>query len=189
MKQPELLLPENVCLHIVDVQQSLMSKIHRADAVEKTIALLVNCCRVLNVPIIANTQYKKGLGPYVAAIEALLKDVEPIDKTEFSAAKNEQTAAAVRALPEHVHTIVLTGVETHICIYQTAVGLMESGKNVWIVSDGVSARNREDHKVGIRRLERLGAVVGSAEMLIYELLGKAGTPQFKMILPYITGTR
>lgn len=115
--------------------------------------------------------------------------MEAIDKVEFSATKNEQTAEAIKGLSECVSTVVLTGLETHICIYQTAVGLMQMGKKVWIVSDAVSSRNAEDHQVALRRLEGLGASVGSSEMLIYELLEKAGTPQFKEILPFIVGTK
>jgi len=182
---PRLLSPENVCLQIIDVQQSLMAKIHQADMVEETVGLMINCAKILGVPIVANTQYKKGLGPYVSSVEMLLDGAPQLDKVEFSAVAESKTAAAINGLPETVTTVILTGVETHICIYQTAVGLLAMGKEVWIVSDGVSSRNVVDHQMGIDRLLRLGVSVGPAEMLIYELLAKAGSPEFKQILPYI----
>lgn len=183
--KPRLLTPENVCLQIIDVQQSLMAKIHRADMVAETVGLMIQCARILDIPIVANTQYKKGLGPYVESVDALVEGIPQFDKVEFCAVGNRETAAYIEALPETVTTIALVGVETHICIYQTAVGLLAMGMDVWIVSDGVSSRKAEDHEMGIDRLLRLGASVGPAEMLIYELLGKAGSPEFKKVLPHI----
>ena len=180
-----LLNPENVCLQIIDVQQSLMSKIKGADKVIETIELMINCAKILGMPIVANTQYKKGLGPYVASVEPLLEDISQIDKTEFNAVANSETAMFLDGLASEVDTIILVGVETHICIYQTAMGLLAKGLNVWVVTDGVSSRNLADHQVGLLRLQSMGVCLGSLEMLVYELLGKAGSPVFKKILPFI----
>ncbi len=180
-----LLAPENICLQIIDVQKSLMSKIENAEKIAATVELMVHCGRIFNVPIIANTQYKKGLGPYVANIEPLVADIPCFDKVEFNAVSNDETEAFIDNLPESVTTVALVGVETHICIYQTAMGLLQKGFSVWVVSDGVSSRDCEDHRHGLLRMASEGVIVGSAEMLIYELLGKAGTSQFKQVLPYI----
>jgi nicotinamidase-related amidase len=180
-----LLAPENVCLQIIDVQKSLMAKIHEAGKVASTVEFVIQCAGILSIPVVANTQYKKGLGSYVENVEALLADVPQFDKVEFNALANPETSAFIANLPPSIQTIILVGVETHICIYQTAMGLLERGKNVWIVSDGVSSRKISDHREGMSRLQSSGAVIGSSEMLIYELLGKAGTPEFKKILPYI----
>ncbi len=180
-----LLAPENICLQIIDVQQSLMAKINSADKVVATIALMIRCAKILGIPIIANTQYKKGLGPYVSTLEPLLEEISQIDKTEFNAASNNETALFIDALPKAVDTIVLVGVETHICIYQTAMGLLAKGLNVWVVADAVSSRHMDDHQSGLLRLQSLGVSLGSSEMLIYELLGKAGGPKFKEILPFV----
>jgi nicotinamidase-related amidase len=185
MTKNGLLAPENCCLQIIDVQESLMAKIHGAEEVASTIELMVRCAKILEMPALANTQYKKGLGPYVAGIEALVGDLPQFDKVEFNALANEKTAVFINALPKTVTTMVLVGVETHICIYQTAMGLLKKGFFVWIVSDGVSSRSELNHQQGLARLEKMGAVVGPAEMLIYELLGKAGTPAFKAVLPHI----
>lgn len=180
-----LLAPENVCLQIIDVQKSLMAKIHEAEKVAATIELMIRCAGILGLPVLANTQYKKGLGPYVDNVATLVAEVPQIDKVEFNALANAETAAFIDGLPDRVRTVALVGVETHICIYQTAMGLLERGKEVWIVSDGVSSRNVNDHREGLARLQSAGAAIGSAEMLTYELLGKAGTPEFKKFLPYI----
>lgn len=183
--KPRLLHPENVCLQIIDVQKSLMAKIHRAERAAETVALMINCSKILDIPIIGNTQYQKGLGPYVDSVEGLMDGIPRFDKVEFCATGNSETAAYIDALPDEVTTIALVGVETHICVYQTAVGLLNMGKEVWVVSDGVSSRNVEAHEMGIDRLQQLGVAVGPAEMLIYELLGKAGSPEFKAVLPHI----
>jgi len=180
-----LLTPANVCLQVVDVQQSLMAKIHRTEKVAETVRLMIECARIMNIPIVANTQYKKGLGPYVQVVEEVVEDIPVFDKVEFSAAANDTTANFIKNLPESVTTMVLVGVETHICIYQTAMGLLDMGKKVWVVSDGVSSRDVEAHQAGMERLKNEGVLTGPAEMLIYELLGKAGTPEFKKVLPYI----
>ncbi len=181
----QFLKKEQVCLHVVDVQKSLMAKINRADVVARTVALMCHCARILKVPIVANTQYVKGLGPYVDELQPLLTDIPTFDKIEFNAVDNEKTNGFIDSLPEIVNTVILVGVETHICIYQTAVGLLNKGLNVWVVSDGVSSRSSEAHIDGINRLRDLGVAVGSAEMLIYELLGAAGSSEFKEVLPYI----
>ena len=180
-----LLAPKNVCLQIIDVQQSLMAKIIAADKVIAVIEFLINCGKILGIPMIANTQYKRGLGPYVPSIEALFDGIDILDKSEFDALANKETASRIDALPKEVDTIILVGVETHICIYQTAMGILARGLDVWVVSDGVSSRNLDDHQAGLYRLQSMGASIGSSEMLIYEMLGKAGSPEFKQILPII----
>lgn len=180
-----LLKPENVCLHVVDVQASLMAKIAGKQVVEDNIALLIKCFKIMDVPIVASTQYKRGLGSYVEQIEKLVEGIPQFDKVTFGAAGDGDTLSHLQGLKPGVQTVVLVGVESHICVYQTALGLLAQDFNVWIVSDAVSSRNREDHDVAMRRMETLGISIGSTEMLIYELLGKAGSPQFKAILPYI----
>lgn len=181
----QLLAPENCYLHIIDPQIRLMSQIYDAEQVVETIRKVVHCARIIGLPILANTQYKKGLGPYVPELEELMDGVARPDKIEFNALAHPETRALVSSLPASIHTGILVGVETHICIYQTAMGMLEHGLVPWVVTDGVSSRKREHSAFGLARLEAMGAAVGPAEMIIYELLGKAGTPEFKAVLPYI----
>ncbi len=181
-----LLTPANICLQVIDVQEKLMAKIENAERMISIVELMLQCAQIFKIPVLANTQYRKGLGPYLANLEPLIAGQECIDKVEFNAVANKATEQFITALPKRVSTMVLVGVETHICIYQTARGLVDKGLRVWIVEDGVSARKLNDHEAGLRRLQNLdGVSVGPAEMLIYELLGKAGTAEFKQILPLI----
>jgi len=162
-----------------------MTHIHESARVRDTIITMVNCAKILGLPIIANTQYKKGLGPYVAGLEELMFDVPRPDKIEFNALANLETRQLIHKLPASVDTAILVGVETHICIYQTALGLQEYGLDPWIVADGVSSRTEANSHLGLARLRDTGAAVGPAEMILYELLGKAGTAEFKAVLPHI----
>jgi nicotinamidase-related amidase len=185
MMMKNLLEPGSVCLHVVDVQKSLMAKIDQVEAVERNIELLLHCSKILKIPILASTQYKKGLGPYVERIESLVEDAPQFDKVTFSAAADPATASHLDSLKPGVKTVIVVGVETHICVYQTALDLLDKGFEVWIVADAVSARNRFDHDIGLARMQSMGAAIGSTEMLIYELLGRAGSIEFKEILPFI----
>jgi len=186
-KKIGLLGLENCCLHLIDPQESLMAQIHGRDRVVATIKLMLQFARIVKLPVIANTQYKKGLGPYVAELESMMGDIPRPDKVEFGALANAPTREFYASLPESVTTVILCGVESHICIYQTAVGILAMGKTPWIVADAVSSRNVENHQLALQRLRDLGAVIGPSEMIIYELLGRAGTPNFKEVLPLIIG--
>ncbi len=185
MANVQLLSPESCYLHVIDVQESLMRQVHGSSKVTATTKMMIKCAGILNIPVVANTQYKKGLGLYVPELEELVTDIPRPDKVEFNGLANAETVAIVDMLPSTVKTVILVGVETHICIYQTAMGALARGLRPWIVSDGVSSRHIEHHEAGLARLTAAGADVGPAEMLIYELLGRASTPQFKKILPLI----
>ena len=180
-----LLQPQNCCLQVIDLQKSLMAQIHEAERVIATAQLMLRFAKIIKMPVLANTQYRKGLGVYVPEVEPLMEGIPRPDKIEFNAWANEETRARIEDLPEVVHTIILVGVETHICIYQTAAGILGRGFTPWIVADGVSARSEKNHQLALQRLRDMGAIVGPAEMLIYELLGKAGTALFKEVLPLI----
>jgi nicotinamidase-related amidase len=181
----KLLKPENCYLHIIDPQERLMSQIYEAERVSETILTMIHCARIIGIPIIANTQYKKGLGGYVPELEAEMNAVPRPDKVDFNAVADPETRSLVAQLLPEVNTAILVGVEAHICIYQTAAGLQEMGLQPWIVADGVSSRTLENYQLGLMRLRDTCAVVGPAEMIIYELLAKAGTAQFKAVLPHI----
>ncbi|MEE4241284.1 MAG: isochorismatase family protein [Desulfopila sp.] len=180
-----LLKPSDCCLHIIDPQKSLMAQIHEAKRVTRVIRLMLACSAVMGIPVLASTQYRKGLGPYVDELEDALGAIPQFDKVEFSAYENAATLEAFSSLPGKISTVIMVGVETHICIYQSAAGALRKGLTPWIVADGVSARTPVNHELGLERLRSLGAIVGPAEMIIYELLGRAGTDEFKKVLPHI----
>ena len=179
------LLPQECCLLVIDPQERLMAHIHEAERVSRNISLLLRLAEVLHIPVAACTQYKKGIGPFVPELAELLSDKPCVDKTEFNALANRRVRQMLNELPASVHTLLLCGVESHICVWQTAVGAMQAGYEVQVVADAISSRTPENHAYGQQRLRESGAVLAPAEMLIYEFLHKAGTPAFKAMLPYL----
>ena len=185
MKNYRPLTPDRCCLYIVDPQVQLMQHIFEAERVTANIALCIRCAQTLNIPILANTQYKKGIGPIVPELTDLLADVPCPDKTEFSGLANAESRQLADNLPDSVDTLLLAGIETHICIYQTAVGALDAGFQVQVIADAVSSRSPRNDALGQQRLRELGVILAPAEMLIYELLQRAGTPEFKAMLPFL----
>jgi len=185
INKPSFLRPEQCCLYIVDPQERLMAQIHGADVVEQNIILMIHLAKTFAIPVLANTQYKRGLGPLVPGLAGLLTAVPCPDKTEFNGLANPAVREEFAKLPSLVDTILLCGVESHICIYQTAVGALLAGYNVRVVADAISARTADNDQYGKQRLRELGAVLAPAEMIIYELLQRAGTEEFKAMLPYL----
>ena len=184
-KTVDFLTPDRCCLFVVDPQVKLMAAIHKAERVVKNGALMIHCAKALSMPIIASTQYKKGLGPLVPELAELLAGVPTGDKTEFNALANPEIRKLLAALPDTVDTMLLVGAEAHICIYQTAVGALQAGYRPWIVADAVSSREKRNLRLALARMQTLGMAVGPAEMAIYELLHKAGTEPFKAMLPHL----
>ncbi len=162
-----------------------MAHIHESRRVINNIDLMIRLADTLEFPIIANTQYKQGIGPIVEELVPLLADWPCIDKTEFNGLENAGVRCMLDKLPTTVDTLLLCGVESHICVYQTAMGAMRAGYKVRVIADAISSRTPENDAYAKERLRDIGVVVVPAEMIIYELLQKAGTPAFKAMLPYL----
>ncbi len=177
--------PEKVCLVVIDPQERLMAKIDRAEEVIARCVMMVRCFRQLGAYILPCTQYQKGLGTYPLALEKAVAGLPRYDKITFNILGDEQIASTVAGLPKQIETFALVGVETHICVYQSALALLEQGYNVWVATDAVSARREEYHREGVAQLRAEGAAAAPAEALLYAMLGRAGTPDFKKILPHI----
>lgn len=181
----ELLTPQRCCLVIVDPQERLMAAIYEADRVISNTILLIHCAKTLAIPILATTQYKKGLGPFVPELDELLTDVPCTDKVEFNGLANASVNTMFNSLPKSVDTLLLVGAEAHICIFQTAMGALQAGYRPWIVADAVSSRDKRNAELALNRMQALGMAVGPTEMAVYELLHKAGSPAFKAMLPHL----
>lgn len=179
------LRPQECCLLVIDPQERLMAHIHEAARVSRNIGLMLHLAAAMSIPVLACTQYKKGIGPFVPELAELLADKPCIDKTEFNALANPGMKRLFSALPASVHTLLLCGVESHICVWQTAVGARQEGYEVQVVADAISSRTPENDAYGQQRLREIGAALAPAEMLIYEFLQKAGTPAFKAMLPHL----
>ncbi len=179
------LLAKQCCLYVIDPQERLMAHIHEAERVIKNISLMIHLADTFSISILANTQYKKGIGPVVPELADLLIDVPCPDKVDFNGLANSAVQNELDRLDEAVDTLLICGVETHICVYQTSMAAVEAGYRVRVVADAVSSRTPENDGYGQQRLREIGVVVVPAEMIIYELLQKAGTAEFKAMLPYL----
>ncbi|OPL16705.1 MAG: hypothetical protein AVO38_07360 [delta proteobacterium ML8_D] len=180
-----ILNPKRCCLMVIDPQKNLMKAIHEAERVISNTALIIHCAKAMEIPIVATTQYKQGLGPFVPEIADLLADNNCVDKVEFNALANYKVKQCVADLSAAVDTLIMVGVEAHICVYQTASCAIRMGYRPWIVADAISSRKGRNTKLALRRMEIMGASVGPVEMAVYELLERAGTPIFKALLPYL----
>ena len=177
--------PQECFLMVIDPQEKLLKAVCQPERVVKNIVLLIKASQEFGVPIVATTQYRKGLGDYVSEVKQVLGNVEPLDKTEFNALKNPAVAEEVQRISRSV--MIICGVETHICVYQTALSALERDFQV-VVGDATSSRSPENISYGLSRMREGGVAVVSTEMLIYEWLEKAGTSAFKVLLPYFKKT-
>ena len=177
--------PNRCTLVVVDIQEKLLPPIFNKDALVKNSQLLVRLAKILSIPVMITTQYRKGLGAVVPEIASLLTDVPAIDKLEFSCFGSDQFRSGLKALPGNRNTVLLCGMESHICVMQTALGALNEGYLAHVASDAVSSRAEWNWKIGLDRMKAAGAVISSTEMMMYELLRCSGTPQFKELLPHL----
>jgi nicotinamidase-related amidase len=185
MSALEVLKPESSVLVVVDLQERLMPAIHDGTRVVRNATLLLRLARTLGIPAIATTQYAKGLGRMLPEIAELL-DSEPLDKTSFGCFGSEAFSARLETLAGR-RQLLITGVESHICMTQTVLGALDRGYAVHVASDAAGARTDENHGIGLARMERAGAVLSSTEMAMYELLGRSDSAAFKTMLPLLKG--
>ena len=179
------LAPEQCALLVVDIQERMMQAIGARDEVVRNAALLMKAANILQVPVLATTQYVARIGASLPEIQAELGSVIPLDKLEFGCFDNGPIVEAAKSLSREINTIIVCGVETHICIYQTVAGGLLQGYRMWVPADAVASRVDKNHQTGLARISEIGGIVANTEMIIYEWLHKAGTPAFKAILPYI----
>lgn len=177
MPHPTMMSAADTGLLVIDVQEKLMAKIPGADAIVRNIAFLVDSARLLGIPVQATEQYPKGLGPTVSELASRLP--ERPDKVAFS-------CCAIPGVVDAFHRgarpkVLLAGIETHVCVQQSALDLLALGFRVYIPADAVASRYAMDHERALRRMEQAGAVITTAESAVFEWVGQAGTPQFKEI--------
>ncbi|MEW6427828.1 MAG: isochorismatase family protein [Thermodesulfobacteriota bacterium] len=172
-------------LLVVDIQERLMPVIDGRQRVIDNTVLLIKAAKTLALPIVASTQYAARIGPLVPEVAGELAGIEPCDKMEFDCFANEDLRARLKGLGRAVDTLILCGVECHICVYQTVVGAIAGGYRVWVAADAVSSRTAANCATGLARIAQLGGVIGSTEMIIYDLLGRAGTEEFRALLPFL----
>ena len=178
---------ERCALLVVDIQEKLLPPIFRKEQLVRNSKLLIRAAGMLKIPAVISTQYAKGLGSTAPEVAALLPETEAIDKDQFSCFGSEAFCALLKRLPGQRNTLLLCGMESHICVMQTALGALRQGYIVHVASDAVSSRTEWNWKIGLDRMRAAGAVISSTEMMIYELMRSSATGAFKEMLPYLKG--
>ncbi|MCJ7598769.1 MAG: isochorismatase family protein [Methyloceanibacter sp.] len=176
-----LLARDKSQLLIIDVQEKLLAAISGKDRVVERCVRLVRAARLLNVPITLSEQYPQGLGPTVDPIrKAFANDGMIVDKVEFSCLKSEPLRERLHALRRQGRSqVVIGGIEAHVCVAQTAMGLEAEGFEAFVAADAVGSRPKNSRKLALMRLLNSRVDVVDSEMVLFEWLEKAGTPEFK----------
>lgn len=175
--------PARSALLVIDVQPTLMPFIHEGDRVLDRIAFLAKVSKLLEIPILTTEQNPSRMGTTHEALADLVVDPAPFSKMCFGACGCAPFMAALEETGRR--QVVVTGVETHICVSQTAQGLLEAGYEVVVCPDGVSARSLERHKLGMERIRDAGCVPAHTEAVAYEWLGTAEHPRFRDALAVV----
>jgi len=174
---------DNVTLLIVDIQGNLANLMHAKELLFRNIQKLIKGIQVLGIPILWLEQNPQGLGPTIPEIADLLSNIQPISKMTFSSCQNDRFVRALKALNRR--QILIAGIETHICVYQTAVDLLDLGYEVQVAADAVSSRNVGNKEIGLQKMKDFGASLTSVETALFELLKVAEGEQFKEILKIV----
>jgi nicotinamidase-related amidase len=178
---------DRCALIVVDIQEKLLPAIFQKEQLVRNVQILIRLARILKIPAIVSTQYAKGLGTTIPDIASLLPEAQAIDKMAFSCFGSDVFCSVLKRLPGNRNTVLLCGMESHICVNQTALGALREGYIVHVASDAVGSRTEWNWKIGLERMRASGAVISSTEMMTYELLRSSGTASFKEFLPHLKG--
>jgi nicotinamidase-related amidase len=175
---------QNSVYILIDFQSNLASAMKKEviDAAERNVGLMISACHTLKVPILVTEQYKKGLGLTVDRIkEKLSDDYNPVDKTDFSCYTNPEFFDKFRKINRKY--VIISGIEAHVCVLQSVLDLLANGYFVHVATDTVCSRYKNDWESAMDYLRDAGAVMTTTEIAVFQLLKKAGTPEFKALSP------
>ncbi len=178
-----LIKPDQSCLIVIDVQERLVPAMQAPARVIRNARTLMTAATKLDIPMLLTEQYPKGLGHIVPELQTLASHGTVIEKMHFSCMNEPVFAEAFKDLGRRQAVIV--GMEAHICVLQTGVDLMEQGYEIFVVTDATASRTLESEKACLDRLSAAGAGIVTTEMVVFEWLGCAGTPEFKELLQKI----
>ena len=170
---------EGCALLVIDVQERLLPVIHTAKEIERRVSAAVSGARILGLPVLATEQYPKGLGRTTGPVAAALKGITPIEKSRFSCCGVGGIDGTLADLEPK--TILIAGIETHVCVLQTCLDLLERRITPVLLADCAGTRHPHDHQVAVERIRDAGALVTTLESALFELLEVAGTEEFKRI--------
>jgi nicotinamidase-related amidase len=174
-----LIKADQSCLLVIDIQEKLMAALPDRERVIANSAWLIQIANELRLPVLASEQYPKGLGPAVPAVRRCLPEGAVMEKTHFACTAEPVCWERMSAIARQQW--ILVGAEAHVCVLQTALGLLEAGRKVYVVADAVASRRLEDAELALARLRAEGAQVVTREMVAFEWLQQAGTDLFRDI--------
>ncbi len=178
-----LITAERSCLLLVDIQERLAPAVPDAGAVVANCGTLLKAAARLEIPVLASEEYRAGLGVTVSPLIEALDESQRHEKMHFSCASEPGIAAALAALGRD--QVVIAGLETHVCVLQSALGLKAAGYQPFVVADATASRAQTNYALAINRLRRGDVGIVSVEMVLFEWLAVAGTPEFKDVLELI----
>ena len=175
--------PDHCVLLVIDIQGKLASVMHEKEQLFKNAAIMIEAAHILGIPILWTEQVPAKVGETVSEIVRFLPNIQPIEKESFSCYPNKRFREALSALNRK--QILVTGIETHVCVYQTVADLLDDEYEVQIIGDAVSSRAKENKGIGLTRMQVLGANITSTEMILCELIKTSEHKNFKSILNLI----
>lgn len=183
MRHENLADRSDTCLVVVDMQEPFLRVMFDRETVTANVNRLIDTAKILGMPVLATLQNPERMGGTVPEVEEHLPPHEPVSKMTFSCCGEESFAAQLAAFRKN--TVIVCGIETHICISQTAHDLLALGYTVHVPEDAVCSRTQSDWRAGIEKMRQSGAIITCTESAIYELLGCAGTEEFRQVLKLI----
>ena len=174
---------DNTLLVLIDIQGKLATLMHDKDNLYKNLEIIVKSMNFLKIPIVWMEQVPEKLGPTIRQVADILPDLEPIPKYTFSCCGNYQFLEKLGSIKRK--QILLTGIETHICVFQTAVDLLADGYNVQVISECVSSRTKSNKALGLERINQAGGLTTSVEMILFELMKSTKADGFREITKII----
>lgn len=169
---------EDAIVLVIDIQEKLMPAIFEKEELVSKSKILISGAKVLEVPVFVTEQYPKGLGETIGELNTLIEDDPIFEKISYTCCTNEVMEYLEKTKRKQV---IITGVETHICVYQTVRDLLNHGYSVFVASDAVSSRTLANKQNGLELMKDMGAVISNTETLLFDMLKVAGTPEFKAI--------
>jgi nicotinamidase-related amidase len=180
---PDRLQRDRCVLVVIDIQERFRDLTHGFDEVLAATDRMVRFCQHLKIPIVVTEHYPRGLGVTVPELRELFRPFKPLEKIHFSCAQDAGFSEALAGSGRD--QVLLTGIESHVCVYQTAFDLLRRGLQVAVAEDAVSSCSNRNRLLGLDHMRTLGAQIMGSQMIMFEILGQAGTPDFKTVAPLL----
>ena len=174
-----MMTTDNALALVIDFQERMIPVIRNNEELQRKAAIFIEGCRILGIPILTSQQYTKGLGETTAEIKNALGEFKPIEKITFSCYGCDEFEEKLAEADKEC--IFITGVEAHICVQQTVLNLLDDDYTVYVIADCVGSRFENDYDMALRRMEKAGAIITTAESALFELMVSADHPARKEI--------